>query len=278
MQGGDLKKRICNDKAVPRQTGWHRDGKFIILGIARGLLYLHSRGIVWFDCKPGNVFLDHTGLVAKIADFGLAKVLAATSTVGPMVRFSILFLYSSTTKCISQPSNLNCLVRSALHKRLQMWQCLICSDNQCKHKEYCGLYRLHLLGLVCFCTERHHWIHGSRAVGIGGGFTRLAVQRSAAVNATSALFVSQRVSCICLKVIILCWVFPMHYAGHASNRCGDTILWVLYVDCIAKGQVKIVPQSPSAGNVGVDVYGFGCVLWQILTGESIKRDKKRLPR
>ncbi|KAK9907690.1 hypothetical protein WJX75_008211 [Coccomyxa subellipsoidea] len=80
MPGGDLGKHIRGDKATPRQTGWYRNGRFIALGIARGLVYLHSRGIVWFDCKPGNVLLDQTGLFAKIADFGLAKVLESTYT------------------------------------------------------------------------------------------------------------------------------------------------------------------------------------------------------
>ena len=102
MQGGDLKKRICNDRAVPRQTGWHRDGKYIILGIARGLLYLHRKGIVWFDCKPGNVLLDHTGLVAKIADFGLAKVLAATYIAGPAVRLYTHILYTQQQQSTHQ--------------------------------------------------------------------------------------------------------------------------------------------------------------------------------
>ena len=33
-----------------------------------------------------------------------------------------------------------------------------------------------------------------------------------------------------------------------------------------------------AGNASVDVFGYGKVLWQILTGESIHKDAKRLPR
>ena len=86
MQGGDLRSRIRADTANPRRTGWYCDGRYIALGIARGLTYLHSRGVVWFDCKPNNVLLDHTGTVAKIADFGLAKVLTTTRTVGCLVR------------------------------------------------------------------------------------------------------------------------------------------------------------------------------------------------
>ena len=86
MQGGDLRTRIRNDGQVPRKTGWYQNGRYLALGIARGLTYLHSRSVIWFDCKPNNVLLDHTGTVAKIADFGLAKVLATTHTAGCLVR------------------------------------------------------------------------------------------------------------------------------------------------------------------------------------------------
>lgn len=87
MQGGDLRSRIRADTAQPRRTGWYQNGRYIALGIARGLAYLHARGIIWFDCKPNNVLLDHTGTVAKIADFGLAKVLANMHTAGCLVCF-----------------------------------------------------------------------------------------------------------------------------------------------------------------------------------------------
>ena len=86
MQGGDLRTCIRNDSQVPRRTGWYQNGRYLALGIARGLMYLHSRNVIWFDCKPNNVLLDHTGTVAKIADFGLAKVLATTHTAGCLVR------------------------------------------------------------------------------------------------------------------------------------------------------------------------------------------------
>ena len=86
MQGGDLGGKLHADKAHPRKYGWYQDGRFILLGVARGLAYLHSKRIVWFDCKPGNVLLDHTGRVAKIADFGLARILESTYVTGCVVR------------------------------------------------------------------------------------------------------------------------------------------------------------------------------------------------
>lgn len=48
----------------------------IILGIARGLTYLHEESsvrIVHRDIKASNVLLD-TDLTPKISDFGLAKL------------------------------------------------------------------------------------------------------------------------------------------------------------------------------------------------------------
>lgn len=82
MEGGDLSKRIRQDTAKPRKTSWYQDGRYIALGIARGLVFLHSHRTVWFDCKPSNVLLDNSGTIAKIADFGLSKTLEKTYTIG----------------------------------------------------------------------------------------------------------------------------------------------------------------------------------------------------
>ncbi|RYG50037.1 hypothetical protein EON66_12280, partial [archaeon] len=43
----------------------------LLLEIARGVRFLHAKGIVHADLKPGNVMLDHDGH-AQLADFGLA--------------------------------------------------------------------------------------------------------------------------------------------------------------------------------------------------------------
>lgn len=55
--------------------GW-KERFVIILGIARGLLYLHQDSklqIVHRDLKPSNVLLD-SNLIPKISDFGLARI------------------------------------------------------------------------------------------------------------------------------------------------------------------------------------------------------------
>ncbi|XP_039125612.1 LOW QUALITY PROTEIN: G-type lectin S-receptor-like serine/threonine-protein kinase LECRK3 [Dioscorea cayenensis subsp. rotundata] len=60
---------------------WNRRVK-IILGVARGLLYLHEEcitPIIHCDIKSQNILLDDN-LVAKISDFGMAKLLGANQT------------------------------------------------------------------------------------------------------------------------------------------------------------------------------------------------------
>ncbi|KAL5213602.1 hypothetical protein ABZP36_002754 [Zizania latifolia] len=63
------------------RPSWYLRVQFA-LGVARGLLYLHeecSTQIIHCDIKPQNILLDNN-FIAKISDFGLAKLLQMNQT------------------------------------------------------------------------------------------------------------------------------------------------------------------------------------------------------
>ena len=43
--GGNLAKNLSTDRAEPRKLGWYRNGRFVLLGVARGLAFIHSRNV-----------------------------------------------------------------------------------------------------------------------------------------------------------------------------------------------------------------------------------------
>lgn len=54
----------------------------IIIGIARGMLYLHQDSrlrVIHRDLKTSNILLDDE-MIPKISDFGLAKIYLVTGT------------------------------------------------------------------------------------------------------------------------------------------------------------------------------------------------------
>lgn len=63
-------------------------GLNLIVGVGRGLGYLHSLGILHLDIKPPNILIAEDG-TPKIADFGLATILrprSETNTIGNLVQ------------------------------------------------------------------------------------------------------------------------------------------------------------------------------------------------
>ncbi len=72
------------DKMLKEQRPNLPEAVRIFMGVVRGVRHAHGKGLIHRDLKPGNVLLEETedGLVPKVADFGLVKVVENAGGTG----------------------------------------------------------------------------------------------------------------------------------------------------------------------------------------------------
>lgn len=69
-----MRNGTLDDACKKRPLGWNETKMSInIFGIAAGMAYVHSQGVIHRDLKPGNVFLNDKHEPC-IADFGLSRI------------------------------------------------------------------------------------------------------------------------------------------------------------------------------------------------------------
>lgn len=80
VSGGTVSD-LMRDPEEPLPLPWQRSAR-LIAGIARGLGAAHQKGIVHRDIKPANLLLERrSGDVAKVADFGIAKLSGSSESL-----------------------------------------------------------------------------------------------------------------------------------------------------------------------------------------------------
>jgi len=87
--------------------------QYFIYQILRGLLYLHSAGVIHRDLKPGNILVN-ANCDAKICDFGLARPLNSIEDMGGNAHMT----YYVTTRWYRAPEVLLC---DQYSKPLDVW-------------------------------------------------------------------------------------------------------------------------------------------------------------
>lgn len=78
VSGGTLKDWLANN-AVGSRAGRFEEAVRLLLDAGRGLVAAHEAGLVHRDVKPSNILIGEDGR-ARVADFGIARVLESTTS------------------------------------------------------------------------------------------------------------------------------------------------------------------------------------------------------
>ncbi|MCD6488760.1 MAG: serine/threonine protein kinase [Desulfurococcales archaeon] len=108
MPGGTLRKKLGTNKPLGLRKALE-----ITIGVGEALSYAHHLGVIHRDIKPENVLFDKND-VAKVTDFGLAKVLLEASMASG-VGFKGTLLYAA-------PEQIDSTAYGNVDWRTDIWQ------------------------------------------------------------------------------------------------------------------------------------------------------------
>ncbi|KAG8067608.1 hypothetical protein GUJ93_ZPchr0005g16265 [Zizania palustris] len=185
LENGSLDRALFGDSNLILDWAMRFE---IILGIARGLTYLHeesSMRIVHRDIKAGNVLLD-TDLTPKISDFGLAKLYDESQTHyamrGRLTEKADIFAFGVLMLEIvaGRPNTINSLEESKIYLFEWLWslyekaQALGIVDPSLKEFNKDEAFRVICVALLCTQGSPHQRPPMSKVVAMLTGEAEVA--------------------------------------------------------------------------------------------------------